>query len=242
MALRPPILLCVAAPAECHRVLAAFDACGPTTPGSRSTLIPATGDAPGVELLATGVGPTSAGVSAARSLALAPASAVVSLGIAGAYPGSGVSLLQTVCSTRSILAGEGRAEADAFVGLAGIGFGPFAGGEHGVDWADTSPEVVDRLRLRFDASGPIATVSAVSGTDPLAAELADRTGALAEAMEGAAVHLACQRQATPFAEVRVISNTVGDRDRHPWRLGEALDRLGPLARAVVEALRGVDAP
>ena len=231
-----PLLFCVAAPAECDRVLAAFDAKGPTQPGSNIVLAhsrPGSGGG-GVELLATGVGPTSAGVSAAAALARRPASAVISLGIAGAYPDSGVGLLETVLSTRSILAGEGRSEPDAFAGLAAMGFGPF----EGADWADTSPELVGRLSAQSRHRGPIATVSAVSGTDALALLLQSRTGAVAEAMEGAAVHLACRRAGVPFAEIRVVSNMVGDRDRHPWKLAEALDRLGPLAIALARAIRG----
>ncbi|MEO1717679.1 MAG: futalosine hydrolase [Planctomycetota bacterium] len=229
MSVPGPILLCVAAPAECERVLAAFGAAGPTTPGSRVQL---SAGARGVELLATGVGPTAAGVSVAASLAHRSASAVVSLGIAGAYQASGVGVLDTVCSDRSVLAGEGRAESAGFTGLAAMGFGPF----DGEDWAETSPDLVTRLAPSCKRVGPIATVSSVSGTDALAAQLHARTGAVAEAMEGAAVHLAGSRMGVPFVEVRVISNIAGDRERHPWKLAESLGLLGPLSRAVADAL------
>ncbi|MEL7483507.1 MAG: futalosine hydrolase [Planctomycetota bacterium] len=227
-----PMLLCVAAPAECESVLAAFDAVGETTPGSRTVLRPPTESGPGVELLATGVGPTAAGVSTAASLADAPASAVVSLGIAGAYPGSGIGVLKTVISTRSFLAGEGAATPRAFIGLHAMGFGPFSGD----DSAATSLELGAMLHSVSPLRGGIATVSAVSGTDELAAALEHRTAAIAEAMEGAAIHLACDRAGIPFAEVRVISNIAGDRERHPWRLQEALKLLGPVAVRVADAI------
>lgn len=229
------LLICVAAPAECERVLAAFDATGPTSPGSRLRLTDRGG---GVDLLATGVGPTAAGVSAAQFLATQPAAAVVSLGIAGAFPASGIDRLATVLSTGSVLAGEGRTDASGFTGLAAMGFGPFEGPSGAADRASTSPELVNTLRPLADHEGQIATVSTVSGTDDLAQSLETRTGAVAEAMEGAAVHLACHRAEIPFAEIRVISNIAGDRERHPWKLVESLDRLGPLAVAVADALAG----
>lgn len=223
-----PILICVASPREREALFGAFGAEAGDPPGR------AVGLAPGVVCVETGVGPTAAGVSAAAALGSGSYSAVVCMGIAGAYPGSGIEALQMVLSTRSVLAGEGRAESDRFVGLAEMGFGPFAGAEQ----RETSPELVGALSRLADHRGPIATVPATSGSAALAAALADRTGAVAEAMEGAAVHLACERFGVPFAELRVVSNVVGDRGRHPWKLEESLARVGPLGLAAAEALRG----
>ncbi len=222
------ILICVAAPRERDAV---FDAVGVPQDALPGTITPLT---EGVDSLVTGVGPTAAAVSAAVALARGGYGAVANLGIGGAYQGSGLKLGETVLSTRSVLAGEGRAEAERFVGLAAMGFGAFAG----EDWRDTSRDLVGRLTPLADQLGPIATVSAASGSDELAARLAARTGAVAEAMEGAAIHLACERFGVPFAELRVISNVVGDRERHPWRLDEALERLGGLAAETVAALTG----
>jgi futalosine hydrolase len=76
----------------------------------------------------------------------------------------------------------------------------------------------------------IATVSTCSGTDAAATEIAHRTGAAAEAMEGAAVGLVAFRHKVAFAEVRVISNTTGDRSRQVWALEESLAELGKFVR------------
>lgn len=220
------VLLCVAAPAECERVLAAFKTDGGRQPGARTSLRPC------LDLLATGVGPTAAGVSAAGAIAVDAPTDVISLGIGGALPGSAPGLLEVVLSMRSILAGEGRAAAGGLTSLEAMGFGPFGGR----DEADTHPDLVAHLRPLAAHAGPVATVSATSGTDEIAREVAERTGALVEAMEGAAVHLACNRAEVRFAEMRVISNIAGDRERHPWKLAESLDRLGPLALEIAGAL------
>jgi futalosine hydrolase len=71
----------------------------------------------------------------------------------------------------------------------------------------------------------IATVSTCSGTNALAREIVTRTGAEVEAMEGAAVGLVASRLGVGFAEVRVISNTTGDRGSQQWDLPGALAAL-----------------
>jgi nucleoside phosphorylase len=99
--------------------------------------------------------------------------------------------------------------------------------------------LVERLREVDGAAkvGGVATVSTCSGTDVLAARVCERTGAVAEAMEGAAVALVGARLGVAAGEVRVISNTTGERSRQVWDLPTALRgverfaaRLGQLVR------------
>ena len=74
-------------------------------------------------------------------------------------------------------------------------------------------------------AGPIATVATCSGTDDAAREVVIRTGALAEAMEGAAVVHAALRLDLPGIELRSISNTTGDRGQQRWDLPRGLSAL-----------------
>jgi futalosine hydrolase len=78
--------------------------------------------------------------------------------------------------------------------------------------------VRSREPRRRVAVGPLVTVSTCSGTVAVGRELAERTGGLAENMEGAAVAQLCTRYAAPFFEVRGISNLVEDRDLSRWDL------------------------
>ncbi|MEM8757402.1 MAG: futalosine hydrolase [Planctomycetota bacterium] len=238
------IALAVAAPAEAAAVLRGCG-CPPREldPGEPVRL------AEGLSLVRLGVGPVPAAVHAARLLADHPSHGVVNLGVAGAYPGldsgpdsrpgSGfptvplaVPLGGTVLATRSLLADHGALHADGFEDLAAMGFPP----ADDAGWEMPDSELSRRIRPLAHAEGPIATVGAVSGTDSAAAELARRTGAVAEAMEGAAVAFACYLARVPFAEVRVISNVVGDRGRYPWRLDEALMGLSSLSASLSRAL------
>ncbi len=85
-------------------------------------------------------------------------------------------------------------------------------------------------------TGPVLSVSTVTGTDRRAAALALRFGAAAEAMEGYAVAAAAAVYGTPFAEIRAISNAVGRRDRSSWDLPGALAGLSTAAAALTAGI------
>ncbi|AXK32309.1 futalosine hydrolase [Streptomyces armeniacus] len=75
-------------------------------------------------------------------------------------------------------------------------------------------------------TGPVLTVSTVTGTAERAAELAARhPGAVAEAMEGFGVAEAAYAHGVPVLELRTVSNAVGPRDRAAWRIPDALRAL-----------------
>ena len=185
----------------------------------------------GLELVLTGVGKSAAGGAIGQVADRNRYRGVLSLGVAGALPGSPAGLLETVLGARSVLADEGVQTPEGFVSLAQMGL--VAGPEMAIE---TDRAWLDRLGPLADHVGAIATVSTCSGTDPMARRVEERTGALAEAMEGAAVGLAARRLGLAFAEVRVISNTTGNRPAQRWDLPGALRVLGALAARLGDVL------
>ena len=220
---RGRVLLIVAAGIEADAVLNGLGARGPAPAEWTPEKI---GDR--FELVVSGVGKAAAAGAAARFLDPAAHAAVVSLGVAGALPGSGLSIGDTVCATRAVFADEGFETPDGFTDISSAGFPPGPEGGMGVA---CRAELIDALTPITDAAGPVATVSTCAGTDALAAAVAARTGAIAEAMEGGAVGVSAWRVgcAVWFSELRVISNTTGDRDRQEWDLKGSLRVLGGLA-------------
>jgi len=100
------------------------------------------------------------------------------------------------------------------------------------------PELVDWLGGYADHIGPVACVSSCSGTDRAARAVFERTGAIVEAMEGASVALSANR-IDPWllvGELRVISNTTGDRDAQQWDLDGALNTLGEVLGRIANDL------
>ncbi len=165
--------------------------------------------------------------------------ALICLGVGGALPGGGAEVGDVVVASACTFPDEGAQTDSAFLSCADLGFpiGPEAGP------VPVEPDLSARLAPLADRQGVIATVSTCAGTDALAAsrgmgrEAGEGVGAMVEAMEGAAAGLVAWRLGTPFAEIRVVSNTTGRRDRQRWDLEGALARLSDVA-ARLPALLG----
>lgn len=240
------LLLAVAAPAEARAVLRGLGG-DPTLAEAPWRLHPV---AAGIDLIVTGISKSNAAGAVARCLDPARHAAVVSIGVAGALPGSGGSgegmegglpIGTAVVADACIFADEGLESGEGPAGWRDCAAMGFPLGPAPVEGARVVVPgwLVERLREVDGAAkvGGVATVSTCSGTDVLAARVCERTGAVAEAMEGAAVALVGARLGVAAGEVRVISNTTGERSRQVWDLPTALRgverfaaRLGQLVR------------
>lgn len=198
--------------------------------------------AAGIRVVVCGVGRVNAAIATTLAITsrpdAAPTPLVVSAGIAGVLPGAAhptpISIGSVVVGTAAACVEEGIVTPEGFRSIATMGF-PIAG--FVVD--DAIPADPDALRrmtaaLPTATTGSIATVATCSGTDAAAAEVVRRSGAVIEAMEGAGVLHAARLLGVPAVEVRVVSNTTGDRDRQAWRIDEAFTRLDEVARLLVD--------
>jgi futalosine hydrolase len=230
------VLLAVAAPSEAEAVARGIASVVPHAPDTPDTPVPfAKGPIEGswvvvalstrLDLVQTGVGKSNASGAVARVLDPSRHAGVISLGVAGALPGSGLSIGDVVVAEAAVFADEGILKEDGFQDCWAMGF-PQGG------YPDPAVPVhapwTEMLRT-LGSVARIATVSTCSGTDALASEIARRTRAGAEAMEGAAVGHVAHRLGVPFAEVRVISNSTGDRRKQVWDLKAALRVLSDVA-------------
>ncbi|WP_189057358.1 futalosine hydrolase [Deinococcus daejeonensis] len=173
-------------------------------------------------VVVSGVGPVAAALATQRALAQAPARLVISAGIGGAYPGSGLHPGDLAVSSVMVQADLGAWDGPTFLPLTELGLSVLPDGPHGAvfpAWAEAR-EVAGRAQA---ALGPALTLSSVTGSAAQAQALEARhPGALCEGMEGAGVAQAALLAGVPALEVRGISNPVGPRDRSAWRLPEAL--------------------
>jgi futalosine hydrolase len=193
---------------------------------------------PGLDLVVSGIGKANAAGAAARFIDPNRHQAILSLGIAGTLD-PGLELGEVVIATASVFADEGVETPAGFIDCSAMGFplGDFPGSD-----VPASLVVGSWLNAAIGASlparlGRIATVSTCSGTAALASRTRLRTDAVAEAMEGAAVGLAAHRLGVPFGEVRVISNTTGDRNGQSWNIKLAMERLGIVIGLLAQAVR-----
>jgi futalosine hydrolase len=221
-------------------------------------VIPSGGE---VLVIAGGIGRANAAAATTEMLIReGPFAAVICAGIAGALPlrdvaGAGctdpppteasleVTQLEPgtiVLASECVYVEEGLITPEGFQDMRGLGFplGDFAGNRVPVDAG-----LLAHCEARLGAPGaprcrvgPVATVATCSGRDEAAREVARRTGALAESMEGAAVVHAARRLGVPAIELRSISNTTGDRSRQRWEIAIALEALGAAMGLVLETI------
>lgn len=187
-------------------------------------------DVAGVELLVCGVGKVAAATETALRLARGGVRGVVSFGVAGAYAGRGLALGDVVLATQVAVLDEGLETGNAFVPFERPGMAV-----PGAAWTATDPLLRTALAPAEDlpfavVQGPVGTVSVCAGSERMARERA-ATGAVAEAMEGAAVAHAASRHGLPFVELRGISNLAGPRDGAAFDLATAVSNAARVLRS-----------
>lgn len=184
-----------------------------------------------VGVVAGGVGPAAAAASTATVLAALaePPELVVSAGIAGAFAGR-AEIGDLVAADRFVAADLGSDSDTGFLDLDTLGFG-----------TSTLPALPPALATAVTV-GSVLTVSTATGTEARAAELARRSDAVAEAMEGFGVATAAALHGIPAAELRGISNRVGRRDRAAWDVGAALAAVRRGATALAQLTDPTELP
>lgn len=166
-----------------------------------------------------GIGAVACAARTAEAVLLHRPGFILLAGIAGARAESGLSKGETVAVVREHAADVGACRGEAFVSL------PVDGSDvRGNVYENRTP--VPSLFRSVESD----TVS-VAGTSLRAA-----TGASVENMEGTGFFAVCGALGVPFAELRCISNYIGE-ERCAWRIEEAAERLAEDVRRFVDAVR-----
>jgi futalosine hydrolase len=168
----------------------------------------------GVRIIETGVGPVNAAHGVTVAIMEDKPDAILSCGIAGAYPSSGFQIGDVVCAEVEIYGDLGAQSPSGFLDMKALGF-PIV--------TEPSP-LFNELPLQLFPSARRArfvTVSTCTGTDGVAIDIEARTRGAVENMEGAAIAHIGHLHRIPVGEVRGISNIVTNRDKSAWRLKDA---------------------
>ena len=148
---------------------------------------------------------------------------VVQLGIAGAFAGAGLELCQVAVATQETHMDTGVQLETEWQDMAALGF-PLTAGHFNTFRTDA-----DLTRALADLTGatpcPFGTSETVTGSFARAEKLFGRFGISTESMEGAAAAQVCTALGVPFAELRGVSNIVGERDKANWRLRGAVETV-----------------
>ena len=154
---------------------------------------------------------------------------VIQFGIGGAYVGSFLSVGMLAVAEREVHLDTGVMTAEGWQDMESLGFPLLR------DFYNVFPTDGALTRALAAQTGAVrcvfGTSETVTGSFDLAETLQRRFDLSVESMEGAAAAQVCLALGVPFAELRAVSNIVGERDKRAWNV--------PLAiRAVNQALLG----
>jgi futalosine hydrolase len=175
----------------------------------------------------SGIGAVNAALATQAGILEHHPSMILSVGIGGAYPSSGLQPSDAAVSSQIIYAGLGAMDGEDFLDLEQLGFPLLE--RNGTKIFNILP--VSELSRDFAeaagiAHGSFLTLETVTGSFETASRLeAQVPGALVEGMEGAGVAHVALKHNIPCLEVRGISNMVGPRDRSKWKIPEAMQAL-----------------
>ncbi|AZK47631.1 futalosine hydrolase [Paenibacillus lentus] len=195
--------------------------------------------ADGFEVQLAGVGPIASAINTTAILASSTNTVaydlVISAGIGGGFHGI-ADIGSIVIATDIIAADLGAESPDGFLSLDKLGFGS--------SQLKADAPLSERLKQAVAGTnipvctGPILTLSTVTGTAETAESLSHRIpGAAAEAMEGYGVALAAHLHQLPVLEIRAISNPVGPRQRELWKINDALSALEQVCSLLPEVVQ-----
>jgi len=203
------------------------------------------GQLPGTEivLMNSGIGKVNAAHAAAYVIEKYPVSAIINIGVGGAYPGSGLKVGDVALASREMYGDEGVIDSGGWSGLKKIGIPLVQQGKKRyfnefpiTSLSSFSPGWKTGMSGRdFKIrSGKFVTVSAASGMLKRARELELRFKAVCENMEGAAIAQVCALYKMPVFEIRGISNITGIRDKRKWDLQRASENCQKFALDVID--------
>lgn len=150
---------------------------------------------------------------------------VYAIGIAGAYPSSGLHIGDIAVAEKEIYGDEGLLSQNGFHAMDEI-----LGNAFQNEFIMQIPEQLKNYKSR----GNFVTVSTCTGTLEKGREVEQRFNALCENMEGAAIAHICALSGIPVAEIRSISNIIEDRTAEPLNKGDIIKAAENVQRFFLE--------
>ena len=247
---RGPLLVVGATDLELEGIVAALE----DRTAARTAWGPAVrGDLVGrtVVVQALGLGKANTAAGLATAIAELRPAAVLQVGIGGAYVGSFLSVGMAMLATEDLQLDLGLRRPEGWADWGALGFPlrpstPDAWVADAIERGGTPARAVaiDTDRALTDAvvtatglpRGRFATLDAVTHDVHLGSAMQAAFDVSVESMEGAAAAQTARALGVPFAELRAVSNVVGERDKTRWDLRGAVRVARDAALRSLEAL------
>ncbi|MEO5356611.1 MAG: futalosine hydrolase [Nitrospirae bacterium YQR-1] len=170
---------------------------------------------------------------------------VISTGIGGAYPDSGLNVGDVAVSTCEIYGDEGVLLRDGFLDTFQMGIPLVKKGKklfyntfdmNNLLTQKTYDVISKGLSGIHTAKGNFLTVSSCTGDIERALMLKNKHAVICENMEGAAIAHVCTKYDIPVIEVRGISNIVADRNKDNWDIATAVKNFSKAVILILKSL------
>lgn len=191
----------------------------------------------GVELLISGAGPIETTLTLCKFLARTDKtiSAIVNCGIAGAYPDTGVGLLDICLARREKMGDFGICTGNTISAFDDPAMTSQTDFNLDNSLLACARQILNQEGISYH-TGVFVTVNCASGAGQRGEFLRHTHQAICENMEGAALARVCMEFNLPLLEVRCVSNIVIDRDRSKWKLAEAVQKNAEITGLLLTAL------
>jgi futalosine hydrolase len=188
-----------------------------------------------VEFLITGMGPVITAVSLSSYLALhgSKIDGVLNIGVAGAYVGSGLEMLDICRAQQEYLGDFGICMQDGIQNFDPELLKSSSPLLFDTDLGQRIKSILIENNIDFKNVN-FVTVNCCSGTITRGEYLRDKFAAGCENMEGAAVAMVCQKFNVPCVELRCVSNMVEDRKEKNWQLAEAIKKICRVVEIILQ--------
>lgn len=191
----------------------------------------------GLHLTHLGVAKVNTAAGLALALHTLAPERVIQFGIGGAFAGSGLALQEVAVATQETHLDTGVGLEGGWHDMAALGF-PLVG-----EFYNTFPTDPALTKTLTAVTGALpcafGTSETVTGSAAQAEVLSERFGVAVESMEGAAAAQVCTALGVPFAELRSVSNRVGERDKSRWALRGAVQAVNSAVLAYLGAAHDV---
>ena len=175
-----------------------------------------------LDVLVSGIGLTATAYAVTRQLQLKKYDWALQAGIGGCFNRE-LPLGSVVTVGRDTLADQGVLENKAFKTVFDMKLAPENRFPYTKGWlVNPHKEWLKKTGLKAVKA---ISVNEISTGRKRIALLAEKYGAVAESMEGAAFHYACLMEGVPFVQLRGLSNYVGERNKAKWKMKDSIMAL-----------------
>lgn len=185
------------------------------------------------DVLITGIGLTATSYHLTRQLKLKKYDLVIQAGVAGCFD-KNIELGSVVVITKDAIADQGVIELRQLKTLFSLQLLPANQFPYTNTWlVNPYKEWLNKTKLK-KVKG--ISVNEITSSKTKVALYKDTFNAVAESMEGAALHYVCLMEGIPFVQLRSMSNYIADRNKKNWNMTASINNLNAAIIQLVQNL------